>query len=190
MSGGAERLRRVFNPRSVAVVGDKQAMGYLWLHNMRTFQGPVYSVQIDPKEIPGIEALGIPNYQSLLDVPGEIDYVVCAVPRAVTPRIVADCVRKGVGGVTLFTSGFAETGEEEGIRLQDEIARLARENGLLLIGPNCMGIYNPALGVRQSADQPTGEGGPVGFISQSGTHCINFSLLGYVHGVRCSKTVS
>ena len=190
MNVRAGRLRRVFSPSSVAVVGDKQALGYLWLRNMRTFQGPVYSVQIDPKEIPGIEALGIPNYHSLLDVPGEIDYVVCAVPRAVAPRIVGDCVKKGVGGVTLFTSGFAETGEEEGIRLQEEIARLARENGLVLVGPNCMGIYNPALGMRQAADQPTSESGPVGFISQSGTHAINFSLLAAAHGVRISKSVS
>jgi acyl-CoA synthetase (NDP forming) len=190
LSIGAGRLRRVFSPSSVAVVGDKQALGYLWLRNMRTFQGPLYSVQIDPKEVPGIEALGIPNYPSLLDVPGEVDYVVCAVPRAVAPRIVADCVKKGVGGVTLFTSGFAETGEEEGIRLQEEIARLARENGLVLVGPNCMGIYNPALGVRQAADQPSGESGPVGFISQSGTHAINFSLLAAAHGVRISKSVS
>jgi acyl-CoA synthetase (NDP forming) len=113
LSTGGERLRRVFDPRTIAVVGDKQAMGYMWLRNMRTFQGPVYSVQIDPNEIPGIEALGIPNYQSLLDIPDEIDYTVCAVPRPVAPRIVADCVKKGVGGVTLFTSGFAETGEAE-----------------------------------------------------------------------------
>ena len=190
MSIGAGRLRRVFSPSSVAVVGDKQALGYLWLRNMRTFQGPLYSVQIDPKEVPGIEALGIPNYPSLLDVPGEVDYVVCAVPRAVAPRIVADCVKKGVGGVSLFTSGFAETGEEEGVRLQEEIARLARENGLVLVGPNCMGIYNPALGVRQAADQSSGESGPVGFISQSGTHAINFSLLAAAHGVRISKSVS
>jgi acyl-CoA synthetase (NDP forming) len=190
LSLGPQRLRRVFHPRSVAVVGDKQALGYMWLRNMRTFQGSLYSVQIDPKEIPGIEALGVPNYHSLLDVPGEIDYVVCAVPRSVAPRIVADCVKKGAGGVTLFTSGFAETGEEEGMRLQEEIARLARESGLVLVGPNCMGIYNPALGVRQSADQPAGESGPVGLISQSGTHAINFSLLAAAHGMRISKSVS
>ena len=190
MSVDAERLRRVFSPRSVAVVGDKQAMGYLWLRNMSTFQGPVYSIQIDPKEIPGIEALGIPNYPSLLDIPDEIDLVVCAVPRPAVPRIVADCVKKGVGGVTLFTSGFAETGTEEGTKLQEEIARLARESGLVLVGPNCMGIYNPAVGVRQSTDQPAGEGGSVGLISQSGTHAIGFSLLGAAHGLRISKSVS
>jgi len=67
---------------------------------------------------------------------------------------------------------------------------MARKAGLLLIGPNCMGIYNPSLGVRQTQEQPWGEAGNVGFISQSGTHCINFSLLGHAHGIGCSKTVS
>jgi len=184
------KLERAFNPRTVAIVGDKRALGYLWLNAMKTFQGKVYSVQISPDEIPGIEAMEVPNYFSLLDIPDELDYVVCAVRRDISVRIVADCATKGVAAVSLFTSGFAETEQEEGIRLQRELGELARENGLLLIGPNCMGIYNPRLGLRQSPDQPAGEAGNVGFISQSGTHCINFSLLGDVHGVRCSKAVS
>ena len=184
------RLGRAFNPRTVAVVGDKRALGYLWLRSMSTFLGKLYSVQIDPNEIPGIEELGVANYPSLLDIPEEIDYVLCAVPRQVSPRIVADCIAKGVGAVTLFTSGFAETETEEGIRLQEEIAETARKAGLLLIGPNCMGIYNRRLGVRHSWEQPAGDPGNVGFISQSGTHCINFSLVGDRHGIRCSKTVS
>jgi len=184
------RLDRAFNPRTVAVVGDKRALGYLWLRSMSTFQGKLYSVQIDPNEIPGIEELGVANYPSLLDIPEEIDYVLCAVPRQVSPRIVADCIAKGVGAVTLFTSGFAETETEEGIRLQEEIAETARKADLLLIGPNCMGIYNRRLGVRHSWEQPAGDAGNVGFISQSGTHCINFSLVGDRHGIRCSKTVS
>ena len=70
-----QRLDRAFNPRTVAVVGDKRAMGYQWLRSMSTFQGKVYSVQIDPNEIPGIEELGVPNYSSLLEIPDEIDYV-------------------------------------------------------------------------------------------------------------------
>jgi acyl-CoA synthetase (NDP forming) len=185
-----QKLERAFNPRSVAVVGDKRAMGYLWLNALKDFVGKVYSVQINKDEIPGIEALGIPNYMSLLDIPDEVDYVVCAVRRAVAPRVVADCIRKGATAVTLFTSGFAETEEEEGVRLQQELGDMARKAGLLLIGPNCMGIYNPGLGIRQNAEQPWGEAGNVGLISQSGTHCINFSHLAYVHGVRCSKAVS
>jgi acyl-CoA synthetase (NDP forming) len=185
-----EKLERAFNPRAVAVVGDKRALGYMWLDSMSTFQGKVYSVQISKDEIPGIEALNVPNYPSLLDIPDELDYVVCAVRRDISPRIVEDCARKGVTAVSLFTSGFAETEQEEGVRLQRELGDLARGSGVLLIGPNCMGVYNPRLGLRQSPEQPAGEAGNVAFISQSGTHCINFSLLGYAHGVRCSKTVS
>ncbi len=183
-------LSRALNPRTVAVIGDKRANGYLWLRNMSTFQGKVYSVQVDPAEIPGIDELGVPNYHSLADVPDEIDYVVCAVPRAIAPRIIADCAAKRVGGVALFTSGFAETAEDEGVRLQAELGRIAREAGLALIGPNCMGVYNPKLGVRQSAEQPAGEAGPVGFISQSGTHAINFSLVGAAQGIRISTSIS
>jgi acyl-CoA synthetase (NDP forming) len=184
------RLERVLNPRSIAVVGDKRAMGYFWLRNMSTFKGSLYSVQIDPNEISGILELGISNYASLLDIPDDIDFVVCAVPRHVAPRIIADCAAKKVGGVTLFTSGFAETGEAEGIRLQKEIAKTARENGLILIGPNCMGIYNRRLGVRQAMEQPAGDEGDVGFISHSGTHSINFSLLAASQGVKVSKSIS
>ncbi len=185
-----KRLDRAFNPRTIAVVGDKRAMGYLWLHAMKTFGGKVYSVQVDPNEIPGIEAMGVPNYKSLLEIPDEIDYVVCAVPRPIAARIIADCIEKKVGAVALFTSGFAETETEDGIAAQEQITKMARDAGLLLIGPNCMGIYNRRLGVRHSSDQPAGDAGNVGFISQSGTHCINFSLVGAVRGVKCSKTVS
>ena len=185
-----QRLDRAFNPRTVAVVGDKRAMGYLWLRSLSTFQGKLYSVQVNPSEIPGIEEMGVPNYASLMEIPGEIDYVVCAVPRQISPRIIADCIEKGVGAVMLFTSGFAETETEEGIELQRQIEEMAREAGLLLIGPNCMGIYNRRLGLRHSWEQPAGDAGNVGFISQSGTHCINFSLVGDRQGIRCSKTVS
>ena len=190
MKDAVARLQRVLNPRTVAVVGDTRRRGYMWLRNMSAFQGKVYSVQIDSQEIPGIEELQVPNYQSLLDIEDEIDYVVCAVPRAASARIVADCIKKGVGGVTLFTSGFAETGEEEGIRLQEQISQMAKEANLPLIGPNCMGLYNPGLGVRQAADQAAGEAGRVGLISQSGTHAISFSMLGSVNGVGLSKAIS
>jgi acyl-CoA synthetase (NDP forming) len=185
-----ERLRRALNPRTAVVVGSKRADGYMWLRNYSTFTGKLYSVQIDPNEIPGIEALGVTNFTSLLDVPGDVDYVMLAVPRPVAPRVLADCAKKGAGAVALFTSGFAETGEEEGIRLQAELLRIAREGDVALIGPNCMGLYNRRLGIRQSAEQGAGEAGEVGFISQSGTHAINFGLVGEQHGVRVSTSAS
>ncbi len=190
MSDLTANLARTLNPKTVVVVGDKRMNGYMWLRNMQHFTGTVYSVQVDPNEIPGIEEMGVTNFTSLEDIPGEVDYVLCAVPRQIAPRIIAACVEKGVSGVALFTSGFAETGEEEGAALQAELGEIARGASLALIGPNCMGVYNAKLGVRQSGEQSTGEAGPVGFISQSGTHAINFSLTGAAQGVRISTSIS
>jgi acetyl-CoA synthetase (ADP-forming)/acetyltransferase len=70
------------------------------------------------------------------------------------------------------------------------VLQIARDGGLALIGPNCMGLYNRRLGIRQSGDQGAGEAGDVGFISQSGTHAINFGLVGETHGIRVSTSVS
>lgn len=183
-------LRRVLNPKTVAVVGDKQASNYMWLNSLKTFTGKLYSVQVDEKEIAGIEKLGVPNVRSLGEIPEPVDFVVCAVPRQVSPIIVKDCIANKVGGVTLFTSGFAETGEEDGKVLQDALEELARESDLALIGPNCMGLHIPELGVRFNVDQPHGVRGDVGFISQSGTHGMNFSLTGAAQGIYCSKLIS
>jgi acyl-CoA synthetase (NDP forming) len=190
MSDLTANLARTLNPKTVVVVGDKRMNGYMWLRNNEHFTGDIYSVQVDPNEIPGIEEMGVKNFTSLAEVPGEIDYVLCAVPRQIAPRIIADCAATGVRGVALFTSGFAETGEAEAAALQAELGKIAREADLALIGPNCMGIYNAKLGIRQSGEQPTGEAGPVGFISQSGTHAINFSLTGAAQGVRISTSIS
>ncbi len=174
----------------MAVVGDKRENGFLWLHNMEHFTGKVYSVQIDKEEGREIEALGYQNYSSLTEIPGPVDYVVLAVPRRVAPAIIRDCIQKKVGAVSLFTAGFAETGTEEGLRLQNTLQAMARESGLNLIGPNCMGIFNPALGVRHNIDQYYGQAGPVGFISQSGTQASLFSSVAFRHGLKVSKSVS
>ncbi len=183
-------LDRVFNPRTVAVVGDKRANDYMWLKCQTTFKGEVYSVQIDPNEIPGILDLGFQNYPSLADIPKPVDYVIVAVPRSITPRILHDCIEAGAGGASFFTSGFSETRTEEGKTLEEYIVRVAREAGFNLIGPNCMGVFNPSLGLRHDTSQYSGNGGKVGFIAQSGTHAIFFSLVGETHGFRVSKTIS
>ena len=186
----ARQLERVFNPKSVAVVGDKKAHDYMWLRCLSNYEGRVYSVQVDPEELVGIEKLGIKNYFSVLELPEPVDYAIVAVPRTVAPRIVADCIKRGVGGATLFTSGFAESNTDEGISLQQDITRMAREADFNLIGPNCMGIFNPRIGLRHDIKQYYGRQGPVGFISQSGTHAIFFSLVGERNGLMISKAVS
>jgi len=186
-----EEMDRLFHPRTVAVVGDtRRNSDFMWLRAQQTFRGKLVSIQIDEEEARAIEAMGIPNYRSLLEVPGPVDYVIVSVPRRVAPRILQDAIQKGVEGVMFFTAGFAETGEEEGIRLQEDLRRMALSARMKVVGPNCMGIFHPAIGLRQSPEQYTGEPGPVSFISQSGTHAIFFSTVGERYGIRIAKSVS
>ncbi|MDY6892193.1 MAG: acetate--CoA ligase family protein [Chloroflexota bacterium] len=189
-SASKKNLDRLFNPSSVAVIGDKMALGYMWLKSLSPFKGKVYSVQTDPNEFPGIAELGVDNYKSLNDIPDPVDYVLAAVPRTVAPIIVNDCIKKDVGGVCFFTAGFAETNTEDGVMLQQVITDMARGANLNIVGPNCMGIYDPQIGLRQMVEQEYGETGPVGFISQSGTHATIFSSVGARNGIRISRSVS
>ncbi len=185
-----EQLDRALNPRSIAVVGDAGSRNYRWLRGMSTFGGQLYSVQLDPREIPGIEALGVPNYLSLTDIPGEVDYVLVAVPRQVAPIVLRDCIAKGVSGVGMFTSGFSESDSEEGRTLEAQVTEMARDADLALIGPNCLGLYDPALGVRFGPNLATGFSGDVTFLSQSGGHGNDFATTAYAQGVPVHKALS
>jgi acyl-CoA synthetase (NDP forming) len=189
MSVDFARLDRAFNPKVVAVVGDK-GPGYMWLQGQKGFKGKLYSVQVDPNELAGIQALGVENFKSLLEIPEPVDLVIVAVPRQVAYRILEDCIKKNVAAAHFFTSGFGETDTEEGIRLGKAVTERAREANFYLIGPNCMGLYNPFVGIRQTMRQRTGFKGPVGFISQSGTHAITFSEEAYLQCLEINKSVS
>lgn len=182
---------RAFHPQVVAVVGDKAMNGFMWLRALQGFAGRLYSVQIDPNEIAAIEALGVPNVHSLREIPQPVDYVVVAVPRAVVLRVLADCAQARVPAVTLFTAGFAETGEPEGVRLEQEIAALAQREGILVIGPNCMGVANPSLGLCNYPGLPSGAAaGCASFIGQSGTHTIAFCQRAPADGLGVRTAVS
>jgi len=184
-----KRLNRMLNPKVVVVVGDK-GPEYRWLSQLSEFTGQAYSVQLDEKEIPGIEAKGFQNFKSLMDIPGEVDLVICAVPRQIAPYIVADAVKKKVGGIQLYTSGFIETGEELGAQLQGKIATMALEANMPLVGPNCLGVYNRHLGVKFAGEQEQGEGGDVSIISQSGTHGTSLSIGAQRYNVKVRRGVS
>jgi len=185
-----ENLKRAFNPRTVVVIGDKRMGGYMWLRAMAHLKGKLYSVQIDPNEIPGIEALGVENRKSLAEITEPIDYAVSAVPRQIAPRILKDCVANKVGSIGFFASGFSETSEELGIRLENELRDLALNSEIALVGPNCMGLYSPGAGLRNFPEEKVGEAGDVCFISQSGTHTINFCLQAPSHGIKVNKAAS
>ena len=192
MSVPGHPLDRMFNPKTVAIIGDK-GPNYMWLRNNQPFKdrgGNLYSVQIDEKEIPGIEELGIENFRALTDIPEPVDYALVAVPRHVSPYVMKDLIEAEVGGAAFFTSGFAETGEELGVSLQTQLTEMAREANFNVVGPNCMGLYLPRVGVRFNPDVPVADDGRVGFVSQSGTHSIMFSLVMGANGMHLSRCAS
>jgi acyl-CoA synthetase (NDP forming) len=180
----------VFCPQSIAVVGassnpDSRA-NQNFLRPLLDFdyQGKIYPVNPYQGEIMGWKA-----YASILDIPGPVDYVICAIPAPLTPKLVQDCVTARVKVVTFFTAGFSETGEEEGIRLEREIVEIARQGGVRLIGPNCLGIHYPKIGITFET-LGSRESGHVGFLSQSGGNARELIVTGTERGIHFSKGVS
>lgn len=183
------KLDRAFNPKVVAVIGDSAAGGFRWINGQK-INGKVYSVQVNPESIQQVKAMGIENYTSVVDIPEPVDLAIVTVPRAVAARVLDDLIRKDVAAAHFFTAGFSETNTEEGKKLEKQIIERARQANFHLIGPNCMGIYNPKVGLRQHPVQYLGVSGPLGFISQSGTHAVTFSFESYLQGVYINKSVS
>ncbi|MFC2021905.1 CoA-binding protein [Chloroflexota bacterium] len=184
------RLDRAFNPRSIAVIGDNGRNNFMWLRAQSTYKGKLYSVHINPATVERIQKIGIPNYSSILDIPEPVDLAIVAVPRKVALQTLEDCIHKGVAAAHYYTAGFAETDTEEGRQLEYQLAERAKRADFYLIGPNCLGILNPKLGIRQREEQCVDVSGPVGFISQSGNHTVTFSIEGHLQGVDIDKAIS
>ena len=162
-------IGRLLSPRSVAVIGasrKEHSVGQTVLRNLLGggFTGPVYPVHPTAGAVAGVRA-----YPAVSDVPGPVDLAVVAVPAAGVNDVVAQCAAKGVRGLVVLSAGFGEAGAEGRAR-QDRLVRLARADGMRVVGPNCLGIANNDAGVRLNATlAPTlPRRGPVGFFSQSG----------------------
>ena len=172
----------------MALVGassDPSSGGYAYAaHLLQDFKGRFYFVNPRTKEV-----LGVRTYPSLLDVPGEVDYVICCLPAGRVLPLLEECRQKGVKLIHLFTARMAETGKEEGERLEREVVERAKRLGLRVLGPNCMGLYNPEVGLTYGYHFPL-EPGPVGGIFQSGGLSTDFVHYGSLRGLRFSRVVS
>ena len=183
-------LEFLFHPSSIALVGITTAETGHWTHTFLDsliefeFDRPMYLV--NPK---GGEIKGHKVHRSLSDIPGTVDYVIGLVNAHIAPQLVEECAQKGVRAVHFCTSGFSETGDEQRVKLESELAEVARRRGIRIIGPNCMGIYCPESRVSFSPAFPRDKG-HVGIISQSGGNSIYMVRQAALRGVRFSKVVS
>ena len=158
------------NPRAVAVIGasrDPKKLGYGILSNIIQygFSGEVYP--INPK---ADEILGLSCYPSVLAVDGPIDLAVIVVPHQFVATTMEECGQKGVRGVIVISAGFREAGLE-GVRREKELTAVAKEYGLRLIGPNCLGLIDTHCPLNASFAAGMPPSGQIAFMSQSGALC-------------------
>jgi len=164
-------LKNLFHPRSVALIGASTEQNKLSGRPFRFFREYGYAGNVYPVNPKYPEIAGVPCFAKLSDIPGEVDLAVITLPATSVPEALAECGTKSVKAAAIISSGFAEVGGE-GVRLQDELQRIALENGIAVCGPNCSGfVYFPE---RVTATFSVGldggfpEAGPAAFISQSG----------------------
>ena len=202
---GAEGLEVFFNPSSIAVVGastDPAKPGYNVFKNLAdNKRGGLLRAELYPVNPRAKSVLGFDCYPSLTELPGPVDLVVIVVPAKLVPSIMRDAGRAGAKGAIVISSGFSEVGNKE---LEEELVRVGREEGIRILGPNCVGVFDPYTGVdtvflprtkalrtgeeRLSAPKPPR--GRISMITQSGAFGV--ASLDYMagHGMGIRRFVS
>ncbi len=160
-------LDALFLPDSVAVIGATErpgTVGRTVLENLRhpSFHGKVYAVNSRHSEICGLKA-----YARIGEVPEKVDLAVIATPAATVPGIIGECVDAGVKAAVVISAGFRERGAE-GVELERQIQEHLRRGNMRMIGPNCLGIMNPTVGLNATFAKDAARPGNVAFLSQSG----------------------
>lgn len=182
----------MFNVRSVAIVGatpnENKAGGIILKNFIEDFKGKIYP--INPKYS---EIFGLKCYPSLLDIEGEVDLVVVAIPAQSVPKIIEQAGEKKAKLAIIISAGFSETGEG-GKKLEEEILKYAKFYNIRIIGPNGMGVYDPYNGIdtffvdRNRLKRP-GKG-KIAVLSQSGA--ISLAIMEWLsqRGIGVSKIIS
>src|SRR5215467_1134898 len=176
--GDPQGLHSFFSPGSVAVIGATDravSVGRTVLRNLlSSFKGRIYAVNPGRTEVCGLRC-----YASATALPEAVDLVVIVVPASSVPGVVADCVAAKARAIVVISAGFKEKGSE-GAALESEIQKHLRGSMTRLIGPNCLGVMNPLIGLNATFAEDIARPGKVAFLSQSGallTAILDWSLV-------------
>ncbi|MFD3921485.1 acetate--CoA ligase family protein [Streptomyces sp. NP-1717] len=172
-------MRRLMEPRSVAVIGASNEDGKIGNSVMRNLIDGGFAGEIYPVNPKADDILGRKAYKSVMDVPGEPDVAIFAIPAKFVAGALGEVGRKNIPNAVLIPSGFAETGEDE---LQQEIVTIAEENGIRLLGPNIYGYYSTWQDLCATFCTPYDVKGGVALTSQSGG--IGMAILGFARTTR------
>ena len=185
----ASPLTRLFQPRSVALFGASSrptSTGGVLLRNLLEggFKGPIYP--INPKHG---EVQGQKTYAGIKDVPDHVDLAVIVTPAATVPTILKECGEHGVDAAAVISAGFGESGPQ-GKALEKKTLRIAREQGIRFLGPNCLGFIRPDIGLNATFSAESAEPGRLALVSQSGALCTSILDWAKINRVGFSNVIS
>lgn len=163
-------LSPLFSPRSVAVIGASErpdSVGGLTFLNLLEsgFQRKLFAVNPHHETV-----FGHPSHPDLASIGEAVDLAVIATPAPTVPDLVESCGLRGVKAAVILSAGFGETGEE-GRALERRVLGIARRHGLRLVGPNCLGIMRPSIGLNATFSKAGARAGNLALVSQSGALC-------------------
>jgi acyl-CoA synthetase (NDP forming) len=189
--GLTERLNRVFYPRTIAVIGASAApekLGHACVASLLEagFRGLIYPVNPSANEI-----LGLTAYPSVGAIPSEIDLAIIILPARMTIAAAEECAARGVAAAIVISSGFKEVSTEDGLGLQSKLRDIASQSGMIVIGPNTMGVVNPRANLVASfqSSLTAARAGSVAVASQSGGMCIHTVHALTSHNMGISKAI-
>ena len=179
-------LTALLKPQSVAIIGASDDPGRIGGRPLRYLIENGYTGGIYPVN-PGRETVqGLPSFANVSAIPGPVDLAVIAISADKAIASLEECAAKGVNAAVVFSAGFAETGDA-GRTLQTRVTEIAQASGMRILGPNCLGIYNSAIGFFATFTSTLENGLPkpvgVGLVSQSGAYGSHVSLLAIRRGI-------
>jgi acetyltransferase len=178
-----------FHPHTIALIGasrDEQSVGSGLLKNLlsKQYMGSVYPVN------PKAQMLqGVPCYPSIKDIPSQVDLAIIAVPAHVVIPVVEEAIVYNIQSIIVISAGFKEQGHD-GKEREETLVALCKKNSIALIGPNCLGILNPHIGLNASFETVLPAKGSIACISQSGALISSLLDIANERGIGFSKIVS
>jgi len=160
-------INRMLNPDTVAVIGATEkegSIGRTLLENLYPWSLQRKLFPVNPKRG---KAFSLQCYPTISDVPAHVDLAVIATPAPTVPSMVQACGEAEVEGIIIVSAGFREVGEE-GKKLEEQVRAIREKFGVRIIGPNCLGIIRPSIGLNASILKAAPREGNIAFISQSG----------------------
>lgn len=167
-----QQLEAIFSPGSVALIGASASPGsvgnVVWKNILEAgYRGKLYPV--NPKYS---NMDGYPVYKSVLEIDADVDLAIVTTPAATVPEIIKMCGKKKIPGMVILSAGFKEVGKD-GQKLFEQIQALIQRYNIRAIGPNCVGIIHPHIGLNASFSKTNALPGKLALISQSGAICVS-----------------